>query len=116
MKTSKNSHGAGGSGWPKQCTRGYRRELDLGRLIPLWPSEIEDGSMAACRAIVAKLRQALRAERRRGASGHWSYDLTRHLGLKRAYCEERLRLARNMGGQDACQQKSPHPKVRANRF
>jgi hypothetical protein len=35
--------------------------------------------------VLAKLRRALRAERRRGIAGHWSYDLNRHLGLLGAY-------------------------------
>ena len=35
--------------------------------------------------ILAKLRRALRAERRRAVSGHWSFDLYRYLGLLGAY-------------------------------
>lgn len=37
------------------------------------------------RRVLAKLRRALRAERRRGDAGHWSYDLNRHLGLLSTY-------------------------------
>jgi hypothetical protein len=38
--------------------------------------------------MLARLRQALRAERRRGLSGHWTYDLARHVELLRVYREE----------------------------
>jgi hypothetical protein len=31
------------------------------------------------------LRRALRAERRRGIAGHWTYDLARHVELLRVY-------------------------------
>jgi hypothetical protein len=41
-----------------------------------------------------KLRSALRAERRRALSGHWSYDLNRHLGLLSAYKGEMAELGR----------------------
>jgi hypothetical protein len=40
--------------------------------------------------ILARLRKALRAERRRGLAGHWTYDLARHVELLRVY---RLELA-----------------------
>lgn len=35
-------------------------------------------------AATARLRRALRSERHRGRSGHWSYDLDRHIGLLQA--------------------------------
>jgi hypothetical protein len=59
----------------------YDRERDLGRLIALWPKEIADTSTAGRLRIVARLRQALRAERVRGRAGHWAYDLNRHVAL-----------------------------------
>jgi hypothetical protein len=65
---------------------------NLPRLIPLWPHELEDESHEGGLLVLAKLRRALRAERRRGLSGHWSYDLNRHLALLSAYKGE---LARN---------------------
>jgi len=46
----------------------YLRSRDLPKLIALWPHDL-----------LAKLRRAPRAERRRGLAGHWSYDLNRHL-------------------------------------
>jgi hypothetical protein len=63
----------------------YLRSRDLPKLVPLWPHELADHSPEGCRHVLAKLRRALRAERRRALSGHWSYDLNRHLGLISAY-------------------------------
>lgn len=63
----------------------YQRQRDLPKLIALWPHELDDHSPAGCGRVLAKLRSALRAERRRALSGHWSYDLNRHLGLISAY-------------------------------
>jgi hypothetical protein len=63
----------------------YRRARDLPGLIALWPHELSDESPQRRRLVLAKLRRALRAERRRGIAGHWSYDLNRHLGLLSAY-------------------------------
>src|SRR5262245_1551663 len=56
----------------------YRRARDLSRLVALWPHELEDQSVEARLLVLAKLRRALRTERRRSLSGHWSYDLNRH--------------------------------------
>lgn len=64
------------------------RRCALGRLLPLWPHELEDESVPARLRIVAKLRKALRAERRRGLAGHWTYDLARHVELLRLYRAE----------------------------
>jgi hypothetical protein len=70
----------------------YARSRDLPRLIALWPHELDDESLEGCKLVLAKLRRALRAERRRATSGHWSYDLNRHLGLVSAYKGELARL------------------------
>ena len=72
----------------------YLRARDLPKLIPLWPHELEDLSRAGSVTILAKLRRALRAERRRGLAGHWSYDLNRHLALLSAYKGELARVRR----------------------
>ncbi len=72
----------------------YARPRDLPKLIALWPHELDDSSPEGCRRILAKLRRALRAERRRALSGHWSYDLNRHLGLLSAYKGELAGLGR----------------------
>jgi hypothetical protein len=60
------------------------RARDLPRLIALWPHELADQSSEGSLLILSKLRRALRADRRRALSGHWSYD-NRHLGLMTAY-------------------------------
>ncbi len=66
-------------------------EAELMRLLPLWPHEVSDRSPAGRRRLLAVLRRALRAERRRGLAGHWSYDLSRHAQLLAIY---RLECAR----------------------
>src|SRR5262245_61936512 len=63
----------------------YDRRTELPRILPLWPQELDDTSPQARRVIVSKLRCALRAERRRGVAGHWTYDLARHVELLRVY-------------------------------
>lgn len=63
----------------------YVRSRDLPRLLALWPHEIEDQTAAGGGRLLAKLRRALRTERRRARANHWSYDLNRHLGLLGAY-------------------------------
>jgi hypothetical protein len=70
----------------------YDRLTELPRVLPLWPGELADDSAQGRRLILAKLRRALRAERRRGIAGHWTYDLARHVELLRIY---RLELARS---------------------
>jgi hypothetical protein len=71
-------------------SRTYDRCVELPRILPLWPHELADESLEGRRNIVCKLRRALRAERRRGIAGHWTYDLARHAELVRIY---RLELA-----------------------
>ena len=66
----------------------YERGRDLPRLLPLWPEELRDMTAAGRATIVARLRDALRRERRRGVAGDWSYDLARHHQLAMAYRAE----------------------------
>jgi hypothetical protein len=66
----------------------HDRRAAIAKVLALWPHEIEDESLSGRERILAKLRQALRAERRRGLSGHWTYDLGRHVELLRVYREE----------------------------
>ena len=73
----------------------YLRSRDLPKLIALWPRELADNSPEGFRYILAKLRSALRAERRRGLAGHWSYDLNRHMGLISAYKAELASLSQS---------------------
>src|SRR5262245_29977829 len=81
--------------------RPYDRSSELPRILPLWPSQLANDSPRGRRLILARLRRALRVERRRGIAGHWTYDLGRHVELLRVY---RLELARC----DALR-KVPHP-------
>jgi hypothetical protein len=78
-------------GRPAASLAAYERLTELPRILPLWPGEIADDSAQGRRLILAKLRRALRAERRRSIAGHWTYDLARHVELLRIY---RLELAR----------------------
>jgi hypothetical protein len=75
---------------PKAEPGRYDRRTELPKVLPLWPHELEDDTPEGRRQILAKLRRALRAERRRGVAGHWTYDLCRHAALVRVY---RLELA-----------------------
>ena len=67
----------------------YVRQRHLPRILPVGPDEVADESVAGRRRIVARLARALRAERNRGRSGHWTYDLNRHIALRQAYLAER---------------------------
>lgn len=69
------------------------RRAALARVLPLWPHELADESLAGRRSILARLERALRAERRRGVAGHWAYDLARHIELLRVYRHEQALLA-----------------------
>jgi hypothetical protein len=69
---------------------------DLARLLPLWPHELDDMTSAGCEKRIGLLRKSLRAERRRGLAGHWTYDLGRHSALLRCYKRE-VDLARETG-------------------
>jgi hypothetical protein len=66
----------------------HERRAAVSRVIALWPHELDDSSHAGRQRVVAKLRRALREERRRGIAGHWSYDLARHVELLRVYRQE----------------------------
>lgn len=65
------------------------RRLELARLVPLWPAEIDDLSLRGRQRLVGTLERALLAERRRGRAGHWAYDLSRHSALLAAWRRER---------------------------
>lgn len=68
--------------------RAYDRLRDLPGLTRLDPGIIESAAEAARKLIVARLAAALRAERNRARSGHWTYDLNRHIALRQAYLAE----------------------------
>lgn len=65
------------------------RERMLPRLVPIGPEEIGDVSRAGRLRVLRRLFGALRGERARGRSGHWSYSLDRHIGLVQAVAAER---------------------------
>lgn len=60
---------------------GYCRNRDLPKLLPLWPHELADTSIAGRLAVLRLLRRALTSERQRGIAGRWDYDLARHRAL-----------------------------------
>jgi len=62
----------------------YRRERDLAGLIRGAEKLPGEDEKAHAGRILARLRNALRAERARARAGHWSYDLNRHIALKAA--------------------------------
>lgn len=72
---------------PSQKTT-HVRELHLQQLLPMWPAELADTTLAGRLRLLKRLRRALRQERRRGLAGHWSYDLARHRRLLVAYRAE----------------------------
>jgi hypothetical protein len=67
----------------------YDRTRMLPRLIPATPDMIADLTPTGRRAILRLLLKALRRERTRGRSGHWTYSLDRHIGLVQALVGER---------------------------
>jgi hypothetical protein len=78
--------------------QGYCRTRDLPKLIGLWSKDLADTSRAARKRIVARLENAIRAERRRGRAGHSTYNLVRHSQLLAAHREEWRRLRQQRGG------------------
>ncbi|MFN0218062.1 MAG: hypothetical protein ACKVP4_04505 [Hyphomicrobium sp.] len=78
-------------GQPPQRNPAERRR-ELSALLPLWPKDIDDVTTEGRGRLIAVLERALRAERRRGIAGHWTYDLARHAALHRAWTRERTDL------------------------
>lgn len=67
----------------------YVRSRHLRRLLPLAPEDFSQDNIPATRAIVLRLANAMRQERRLGRMGHWTYDLNRHIALAQAYRAEK---------------------------
>ena len=82
------------------------RRTTIAKVLAVWPHEIEDETLAGRERLLTRLRSALRAERRRGISGHWTYDLNRHIGLRQAYIAEKRPGSAIRRGLDA---KKPSP-------
>jgi hypothetical protein len=87
----------------------------LASLLPLWPAEIEDVSIEGRTRLVAVLERALRAERRRGLAGHWTYDLARHMQLLEAYRAEMRAIDAMAAGAKTNRPRKPEvkPEVRS---
>jgi Family of unknown function (DUF6477) len=76
----------------------YDRARDLPALIRLDPFARLVDNAESLVGIVARLERALRAERNRARSGHWTYDLNRHIALRQAFVAESERLAAMSAG------------------
>jgi hypothetical protein len=70
----------------------YDRARDLPRLARIDSSDALAETAENVATIVARLERALRAERNRARSGHWTYDLNRHIALRQAHQAESERL------------------------
>ena len=67
----------------------YERQRDLPRLLRLWPEEVRRLDAGDLDWLVTKLAKMLRTERQLGLAPHWSYQLTRHAALLRAWRAEK---------------------------
>lgn len=76
----------------------YDRTRDLPGLIRLDPFAPAPDTAEAVEDVLSRLESALRAERNRARSGHWTYDLNRHIALHQAHRAESDRLARMKAG------------------
>ena len=77
----------------------YDRRRDLPALVRSDPFCAPPQTCEAVAGIVGRLERALRAERRRARSGHWTYDLNRHIALRQAFlAETELLTALRRGG------------------
>lgn len=74
-----------------EAREGYDRARMLPRLIALDLRELERPSGELDAHHRRRLERALRAERARGRSAHWTYDINRHLALLHALAAERAR-------------------------
>jgi hypothetical protein len=87
------------------------RSRELARLVGLWPAEIADVSPGGRARLIRKLEFVLKAERRRGRAGHWTYDLARHAALARVLRRERAALAAlGHDARGATHKAAPHPQ------
>lgn len=90
---------------PKQ-TSAYDRLRDLPRLLLLWPEEVRRLGPGDQPLLVIRLAQMLRAERQLGLARHWSYDLSRHAALLRAWRAEKLKLKELAAGRPAASRRT----------
>ena len=73
----------------KAGVKHYDRIRHLPGLIGIGPDVLSGSEAIPKKAILARLNRALRAERQRAKSGHWAYDLNRHIALRQALIAER---------------------------
>jgi hypothetical protein len=66
----------------------YDRARHLPGLIGIDPGMLAGEDAMSKAVILARLKRALRAERQRAKSGHWAYDLNRHIALRQALIAE----------------------------
>ena len=78
----------------------YDRDRHLPALLRRLPGPWSDAPEAAA-DIVARLGRALQVERKRARTGHWCYDLNRHIALRQALDAETSRLAELQPGRRA---------------
>jgi len=64
------------------------RHRAIAEVLPAWPHELDDETLAGREKLLTRPRNALWADRRQGVSGHWSSDLARHVELLRIYRAE----------------------------
>lgn len=74
--------------------RSYDRRRDLPALIRTDPFASPPDTPEGVAKVVARIERALRAERNRARSGHWTYDLNRHIALHQALAAETRLLAK----------------------
>ncbi|MHB2169721.1 DUF6477 family protein [Alsobacter sp. R-9] len=72
----------------------YRREATLMRVLPRATLDLPEAEPRRTALILLRIARALRAERRLGRAGHWTYDIARHVALAQAFAAERRTLER----------------------
>lgn len=69
-----------------------RLRAEMARLVPLYPSEIHDLSIAGRLRIIALFNRAICGQHRLGTTAHWAYDLSRHRAIRQALFSEVVEL------------------------
>jgi hypothetical protein len=64
-------------------------EHSAAHLLPVWPKDLHDRTLAGRRKLISVIERELRKERRRGIAGDRAYDVARHAKLVRFLREER---------------------------
>lgn len=69
-----------------------QRKWELERMLPLWPWQVDDTSIAGVAAMVKTLSHAARREGSRIRSGHWAGETARHANILHRLSIERALL------------------------